>query len=141
MVVGERDGRHAEFCAHGAQAHPLTLEVGVVLCELGNRACFGVGHDREIVAGSIVARDKEAHEVTFARYNGPPAVRSTLPVQVTIMPSWRMPNGLDPAPMVTVRVSSRITQWTYCTEPVRSASSEPRNSTGTELRSFSRTRR
>ena len=70
MVVGERDGRHAKFCTHGAQAHPLTLEVGVVFCELRKGACFGVGDDREIVARSIVARDKEAHEVTFTRNDG-----------------------------------------------------------------------
>ena len=47
-----------------------------------------------------------------------------------------MPNKVEPAPMVMVRVASRMTQWTTCFEPVRSASSVPWNSTSICVRSL-----
>ena len=38
VVVGQRDGGHAQFWTDGTKPHPLALEVGVVLGQFGNRA-------------------------------------------------------------------------------------------------------
>ena len=64
VVVAQRDVANTKFRTNRPESYPLTLEVGVVGGQLGNRAGFGVGHKRELIAGGIVSRDVKSNEIT-----------------------------------------------------------------------------